>query len=240
MSKEPTDQQALRERAHQALQRSISEGESAEQFRARLTAMLATPDASGAVPLHPGSESWIEAGHHSESGAELRLAFAEPLPTGHNPFWVPISCPDGSALGWLQFSYLTTAHQKSHFGATAWRSPQYPAPAEQELLPLPIPDLPCGFAEHCIREGSVLERLEKYRIESHKRMREFEEELNQASRQESPEAAKAAEREASRQPHREGAATETAYQGARHSPLRHALAWLSKRVHQAFRPSSSS
>lgn len=101
---------------------------------------------SGAIPFHPKSEAWIEAGHHSDSGAELRLAFAGPLPTGHSPFWIPISAPDGSALGWMQFGYLTTVRQKSLFGATAWRSANESAPPEQDVLPLPLALLPAGFS----------------------------------------------------------------------------------------------
>lgn len=98
------------------------------------------------IPFYPEYEVWLEAGHNSTSGAELRLAFAEPLPTVHNPFWIPISAPDGSALGWLQFSYLTTARQKSLFAATAWRSAAESAPPEQDVLPLPLALLPAGFA----------------------------------------------------------------------------------------------
>lgn len=101
---------------------------------------------SGAIPFHPESEAWVEAGHHSDSGAELRLAFAGPLPTGHSPFWIPISAADGSALGWMQFGYLTTVRQKSLFAATAWRSANESAPPEQDVLPLPLALLPGGFS----------------------------------------------------------------------------------------------
>lgn len=116
-----------------------------QQNPAKYRAMLMTPEPE-AVPGWPRSETWIEAGHKSDTGAELRLAFAEPLPTGHKPFWVPFSAPDGSALGWLQFSYLTTVRQKSHFAATAWRSASEPAPLEQDVLPLPLALLPADFA----------------------------------------------------------------------------------------------
>ena len=98
------------------------------------------------IPLDSASEAWIEAGHNSDAGAELRLAFAEPLPTGHQPFWVPFSAPNGAALGWLQFSYLATVRQKSLFAATAWRSATESAPPEQDVLPLPLALLPAGFA----------------------------------------------------------------------------------------------
>ena len=90
------------------------------------------------IPLHPESEVWLEAGHNNSIGAELRLSFAESLPTGYKPFWIPFSAPDGTPLGWVQFTYLTTVRQKSHFAATAWRSAVESAPPEQDVLILPL------------------------------------------------------------------------------------------------------
>ena len=110
-----------------------------------------------AVPSHPQSEAWIEAGHKSNTGAELRLSFSGALPTGHEPFWIPLSAPDGTALGWMQFSYLTTVREQSQFAASAWRSATEPAPLEVSLLPLPIDSLMEGFAPH--NEDPVTDEL---------------------------------------------------------------------------------
>ncbi|MEA8532218.1 hypothetical protein PZS75_30510, partial [Pseudomonas aeruginosa] len=89
---------------------------------------------------------WIEAGHRSDRGAELRIAFGEPLPNGYADFWIPFSGPDGNALGWLRFSYITTVREKSLFTASEWRSAGEPAPAEESRLDLPMDPLPGGFA----------------------------------------------------------------------------------------------
>lgn len=94
----------------------------------------------------PTAEVWIEAGHYSDRGAELRIAFGEPLPNGYRDFWIPFSGPDGGALGWMRFCYLTTVHQKSLFAATEWRSASEPAPPQQVCLPLPLDLLPAGFS----------------------------------------------------------------------------------------------
>ncbi|MGF2571990.1 hypothetical protein ACQUUB_32025, partial [Pseudomonas aeruginosa] len=79
-------------------------------------------------------------------GAELRIAFGEPLPHGYADFWIPFSGPDGNALGWLRFSYITTVREKSLFTACEWRSAGEPAPAEENRLDLPVEPLPGGFA----------------------------------------------------------------------------------------------
>lgn len=141
---------------HQILQLSIETGKIGAEFRALVESVMGS--AMTAAPYHPASEAWIEAGHRSDSGAELRLAFADPLPTGHNPFWVPFSTPDGTALGWMQFSYLTTVRQKSQFAATAWRSAAEPAPPEQDVLPLPLDLLPAGFSPAAYREVPAMQR----------------------------------------------------------------------------------
>lgn len=93
---------------------------------------------SGDLPWYGTSEVWIEAGHSSASGAELRIAVGEALAGGHKDFWIPFSGPDGSALGWMRFRYITTVRQKSLFAASEWRSANEPAPPEQDRLPLPL------------------------------------------------------------------------------------------------------
>ncbi|MGR6264420.1 hypothetical protein [Pseudomonas aeruginosa] len=95
---------------------------------------------------YKGADVWIEAGHRSDRGAELRIAFGEPLPNGYADFWIPFSGPDGNALGWLRFSYITTVREKSLFTASEWRSAGEPAPAEENRLDLPVDPLPGGFA----------------------------------------------------------------------------------------------
>ncbi|MGU5247496.1 hypothetical protein [Pseudomonas aeruginosa] len=95
---------------------------------------------------YKGADVWIEAGHRSDRGAELRIAFGEPLPNGYADFWIPFSGPDGNALGWLRFSYITTVREKSLFTASEWRSAGEPAPAEENRLDLPMDPLPGGFA----------------------------------------------------------------------------------------------
>ena len=100
---------------------------------------------SGDLSWYDTSEVWIEAGHKSGHGAELRVAFAEGPISGHQDFWIPFSAPDGTALGWMRFQYITTARQKALFAASEWRSASESAPPEQDQLPLPLNLSLAGF-----------------------------------------------------------------------------------------------
>lgn len=100
------------------------------------------------LPGYDSAEVWIEAGHYSNRGAEWRIAIPEPSPTGEQGFWIPFSAPDGTALGWMRFCYITTVRQKAMFAATEWRSASEPAPHEQDLLPLPLGPLLAGFSPY--------------------------------------------------------------------------------------------
>ncbi|MEA8513374.1 hypothetical protein, partial [Pseudomonas aeruginosa] len=111
----------------------------------KIRSILGLPAPKPDLSWYEGAEVWIEAGHRSDRGAELRIAFGEPLPSGYADFWIPFSGPDGSALGWLRFSYITTVREKSLFTASEWRSAGEPAPAEESRLDLPIDSLPGGF-----------------------------------------------------------------------------------------------
>ncbi|HGK6520506.1 hypothetical protein, partial [Pseudomonas aeruginosa] len=113
-----------------------------DKIRSILGLSAPKPDLS----WYKGADVWIEAGHRSDRGAELRIAFGEPLPNGYADFWIPFSGPDGNALGWLRFSYITTVREKSLFTASEWRSAGEPAPAEENRLDLPVDPLPGGFA----------------------------------------------------------------------------------------------
>lgn len=95
---------------------------------------------------HTNAKVWIEAGNYSDRGAELRIAFKEALPNGFADFWIPVSQPNGDALGWLQFSYIASVFTESIFAATGWRPAHDPAPSEQSVLPLPLTYVPEGFA----------------------------------------------------------------------------------------------
>ncbi|HFT1876449.1 TPA: hypothetical protein RG893_000312 [Pseudomonas aeruginosa] len=112
----------------------------------KIRSILGLPAPKPDLSWYEGAEVWIEAGHRSGRGAELRIAFGEPLPHGYADFWIPFSGPDGNALGWLRFSYITTVREKSLFTACEWRSAGEPAPAEENRLDLPVEPLPGGFA----------------------------------------------------------------------------------------------
>ncbi|HCI4018109.1 hypothetical protein [Pseudomonas aeruginosa] len=112
----------------------------------KIRSILGLPAPKPDLSWYEGAEVWIEAGHRSDRGAELRIAFREPLPHGYADFWIPFSGPDGNALGWLRFSYITTVREKSLFTACEWRSAGEPAPAEESRLDLPVDPLPGGFA----------------------------------------------------------------------------------------------
>ncbi|MEG7316800.1 hypothetical protein AB2D04_33025, partial [Pseudomonas aeruginosa] len=107
----------------------------------KIRSILGLPAPKPDLSWYEGADVWIEAGHRSDRGAELRIAFGEPLPNGYADFWIPFSGPDGNALGWLRFSYITTVREKSLFTACEWRSAGEPAPAEESRLPLPIENL---------------------------------------------------------------------------------------------------
>ncbi|MBN0963091.1 hypothetical protein ACSYGH_30335 [Pseudomonas aeruginosa] len=74
----------------------------------KIRSILGLPAPKPDLSWYEGADVWIEAGHRSDRGAELRIAFGEPLPNGYADFWIPFSGPDGNALGWLRFSYITT------------------------------------------------------------------------------------------------------------------------------------
>lgn len=101
---------------------------------------------NGDLAWYGASEVWIEAGHKVTSAAELRVAFGEGPVSGHQDFWIPFSGPDGTALGWMRFQYITTARQKALFAASEWRSASEPAPPEQDQLPLPLNLALAGFS----------------------------------------------------------------------------------------------
>ncbi|MBN1015611.1 hypothetical protein JTM58_31965 [Pseudomonas aeruginosa] len=112
----------------------------------KIRSILGLPAPKPDLSWYEGAEVWIEAGHRSDRGAELRIAFGEPLPNGYADFWIPFSGPDGNALGWLRFSYITTVREKPMFTACEWRSAGEPAPAKENRLDLPMDPLPGGFA----------------------------------------------------------------------------------------------
>lgn len=112
----------------------------------KIRSILGLPAPKPDLSWYEGADVWIEAGHRSDRGAELRIAFGGPLPHGYADFWIPFSGPGGNALGWLRFRYLTTVRQKSLFAAIEWRSASEPAPPEQDCLPLPLDLLPVGFS----------------------------------------------------------------------------------------------
>ncbi|HBN8473941.1 TPA: hypothetical protein L3709_006135 [Pseudomonas aeruginosa] len=112
----------------------------------KIRSILGLPAPKPDLSWYEGAEVWIEAGHRSDRGAELRIAFGEPLPHGYADFWIPFSGPGGNALGWLRFSYITTVREKSLFTACEWRSAGEPAPAKENRLDLPVDPLPGGFA----------------------------------------------------------------------------------------------
>ncbi|MCT5282841.1 hypothetical protein LZL19_31835, partial [Pseudomonas aeruginosa] len=118
-----------------------------------IRSILGLPAPKPDLSWYEGAEVWIEAGHRSDRGAELRIAFGGPLPHGYADFWIPFSGPDGNALGWLRFSYITTVRKKSLFTACEWRSAGEPAPAEESRLDLPVDPLLGGFAPES-NEGS--------------------------------------------------------------------------------------
>ncbi|MDS9965053.1 hypothetical protein, partial [Pseudomonas aeruginosa] len=93
----------------------------------KIRSILGLPAPKPDLSWYEGADVWIEAGHRSDRGAELRIAFGGPLPHGYADFWIPFSGPDGNALGWLRFSYITTVREKSLFTASEWRSAGEPA-----------------------------------------------------------------------------------------------------------------
>lgn len=111
----------------------------------KIRSILGLPAPKPDLSWYEGADVWIEAGHRSDRGAELRIAFGEPLPNGYADFWIPFSGPDGNALGWLRFSYITTVREKSLFTASEWRSAGEPAPAEENRLDLPVDPLAGRF-----------------------------------------------------------------------------------------------
>ncbi|MFK1245254.1 hypothetical protein ACIUWX_31915 [Pseudomonas aeruginosa] len=111
----------------------------------KIRSILGLPAPKPDLSWYEGAEVWIEAGHRSDRGAELRIAFGEPLPHGYADFWIPFSGPDGNALGWLRFSYITTVREKPMFTACEWRAASEPAPAKASRLDLPMDSLPGGF-----------------------------------------------------------------------------------------------
>ncbi|MCU8993070.1 hypothetical protein, partial [Pseudomonas aeruginosa] len=112
----------------------------------KIRSILGLPAPKPDLSWYEGAEVWIEAGHRSDRAAELRIAFGEPLPHGYADFWIPFSGPDGNALGWLRFSYITTVREKPMFTACEWRSASELAPAKESRLDLPMDWLPKGFA----------------------------------------------------------------------------------------------
>ena len=104
--------------------------------------------ADEAHPLvgYPTADVWIEAGHYTDRGAELRLSFAEPLQNGYADFWVPISAPGGSPLFWLRFALVAVIKGRSVFAATEARPANEPAPPAREQLLLLLNPLLAGFA----------------------------------------------------------------------------------------------
>ncbi len=104
----------------------------------KIRSILGLPAKQPDLPCYEEADVWIEAGHRSDRGAELRIAFGEPLPNGYADFWIPFSGPDGNALGWLRFSYITTVRGRSQFAASEWRSTGDRAPAEDSRLSLPL------------------------------------------------------------------------------------------------------
>lgn len=134
----------------------------------KIRSILGLPAPTPDLSWYEGADVWIEAGHYSDRGAELRIAFGEPLPRGYADFWIPFSGPDGSALGWLRFSYITTVREKAMFTACEWRSASEPAPAKESRLDLPMDSLPGGFAPEpskgatgCADQHSVAHRASK-------------------------------------------------------------------------------
>lgn len=107
--------------------------------------MISLPKEHSRALSHWNAQIWIESGHYSDRGAELRISFAEPIPTGYDDFWIPFSGPKGDALGWIKFSYIATVHQESIFAASQWHSANDSAPPEQACLPLPLGPLLAGF-----------------------------------------------------------------------------------------------
>ncbi|MBN0661435.1 hypothetical protein JTM22_36005, partial [Pseudomonas aeruginosa] len=69
----------------------------------KIRSILGLPAPKPDLSWYEGADVWIEAGHRSDRGAELRIAFGGPLPHGYADFWIPFSGPDGNALGWLRF-----------------------------------------------------------------------------------------------------------------------------------------
>ncbi|HHG4749871.1 TPA: hypothetical protein ACWV9D_000452 [Pseudomonas aeruginosa] len=120
----------------------------------KIRSILGLPAPKPDLSWYEGAEVWIEAGHRSDRGAELRIAFGEPLPHGYADFWIPFSGPDGNALGWLRFSYITTVREKPMFTACEWRSASEPAPAKESRLDLPMDSLPEGFAPEASKGAS--------------------------------------------------------------------------------------
>ncbi|MDF5977856.1 hypothetical protein P4114_06145 [Pseudomonas aeruginosa] len=99
----------------------------------KIRSILGLPAPKPDLSWYEGAEVWIEAGHRSDRAAELRIAFGEPLPHGYADFWIPFSGPDGNALGWLRFSYITTVREKPMFTACEWRSASELAPAKRAV-----------------------------------------------------------------------------------------------------------
>lgn len=119
------------------------------------------PRPTGELGWYDTADVWIEVGHYSDRGAELRIAFGEALPYGYRDFWIPFSGPDGSALGWMRFGYQATVRGKSLFAGREWRAAGAAAPAEHERLALGIDSTLQGFAPECsAKRADLLEPID--------------------------------------------------------------------------------
>ncbi|MBN0084685.1 hypothetical protein JTL67_34920, partial [Pseudomonas aeruginosa] len=49
----------------------------------KIRSILGLPAPKPDLSWYKGADVWIEAGHRSDRGAELRIAFGEPLPNGY-------------------------------------------------------------------------------------------------------------------------------------------------------------
>lgn len=75
-------------------------------------------------------QAWLETMRTSKHGNELMLRFSEPLPSGHDDFWLPLHVFDGTLVGWMRFSYVTSIHFETVFAGTEWRPASEPSPFE--------------------------------------------------------------------------------------------------------------
>lgn len=90
-------------------------------------------EGSGAIPLMPGSQLWLEHARTPVHANELMVSLPEGAPTGHDDFFIPLSAPDGAPLGWMQFCYVTTIRGAAMFAVAGWRPADAPSPPEQAV-----------------------------------------------------------------------------------------------------------